>query len=49
VFCKIVDGPKDPNKGKEGAHFETAWHPQFQQQPVSKINFFFVYTIIISQ
>ncbi|XP_060836960.1 YTH domain-containing family protein 1 isoform X2 [Rhopalosiphum padi] len=28
-----VDGPKDPNKGKEGAHFETAWHPQFQQQP----------------
>ncbi|XP_026815525.1 YTH domain-containing family protein 1 isoform X2 [Rhopalosiphum maidis] len=29
-----VDGPKDPNKVKEGgAHFETAWHPQFQQQP----------------
>ncbi|XP_025203938.1 YTH domain-containing family protein 1 isoform X2 [Melanaphis sacchari] len=27
-----VDGPKDPNRVKEGAHFETAWHPQLQQQ-----------------
>ncbi|XP_027851377.2 YTH domain-containing family protein 1 isoform X2 [Aphis gossypii] len=28
-----VDGPKDPNKVKEGAHFETVWHPQLQQHP----------------
>lgn len=41
-FCKIVDGTKDPNKVKESAQFETVWHPQFQQQPVSNSHYFCV-------
>lgn len=39
MFRKIVNGPKDPNKVKEAAHFETVWHPQLQQQPVSNSHY----------
>lgn len=42
MFRKIVDGAKDPNKVKEAAHFETVWHPQLQQQPVSNSCYFCV-------
>lgn len=42
MFRLIVDGAKDPNKVKETAHFETVWHPQLQQQPVSSSNYFWV-------
>lgn len=34
-FFQTVTGPKDHNKVKERGHFETAWHPQVQQQLVS--------------
>lgn len=30
-----VNGPKDHGKIKERGPYETAWHPQVQQQPVS--------------
>jgi len=42
VFFKLVDGAKNPNKVKEAAQFETVWHPQLQQQPVSNSNYFCV-------
>lgn len=35
VCCPTVNGQKDHNKVKERGQYETVWHPQIQQQPVS--------------